>query len=286
MQIGKETNAYALRALALVHQALPVKLTEPQGSQALNQVLNQIGQETDPQLAEALQALSAKLTDAQAMQASTVAAASLAWADTDYDAAEWARALVRLSVQAADRDDVFVKAIAYRAAAGSATDVLLDAIRAGHPDAPAKEAGTEAALAWLAKTFPNVLRPPLCPPPLQPELEMSATGNLTASAMTGAHPRPRAAPRRRLGQPPVARFHRLHEPLRGAVRLGKAFEAVDHGDENVVDAARLAFVDDLEPELGPLGLLDPEPEDLLLAVRSEATPSGRAGSKRSPRARR
>jgi hypothetical protein len=30
---------------------------------------------------------------------------------------------------------------------------LVDAIRAGHPDAPAKEAGSESALAWLAKTF-------------------------------------------------------------------------------------------------------------------------------------
>jgi len=62
---------------------------------------------------------------------------------------------------------MLVAAITYPAAAGPATEVLLDAIRAGRPEAPAKEAGTEAALAWLAKKFPDLLRPPVCPPPLQ-----------------------------------------------------------------------------------------------------------------------
>ena len=53
-----------------------------------------------------------------------------------------------------------------------------------------------------------------------------------------------------------------------ADRLGEALEAVDHGDENVVDAARLEFVDGLEPELGALARLDLEPENLL-AIRVE-----------------
>jgi hypothetical protein len=66
---------------------------------------------------------------------------------------------------------MLVTAIGYPAAAGSVTEVLLDAIRAGHPDAPAKEAGTEVALAWLAKKFPEVLRPPVCPQPLQSGLK-------------------------------------------------------------------------------------------------------------------
>jgi hypothetical protein len=52
--------------------------------------------------------------------------------------------------------------------------VLLDAIRAAHPDAPAKDKGTEAALAWLAEKFPDVLRPPVCPQPLQPDLNSPA----------------------------------------------------------------------------------------------------------------
>ena len=66
---------------------------------------------------------------------------------------------------------MLLTAIAYPAAGGSATEFLLEAIRAGHPDAPAKEAGTEAALAWLATKFPDVLRPPVCPEPLEPGLK-------------------------------------------------------------------------------------------------------------------
>ena len=174
-QFDQTTNPYAFRALAQAFQALAAKLTEAQASQALDPVLKQIGQATDPgalqALAQALQALSAKLTEAQAAQASRAAAASLAWAADDGEAAEWARALATLSRPAANRDGMLVNAIAYPAAAGSATEVFLDAIRAGHPDAPAKEKGTEAALKWLAQKFPDALRPPLCPKPLQSGLK-------------------------------------------------------------------------------------------------------------------
>jgi hypothetical protein len=65
---------------------------------------------------------------------------------------------------------MLVAAVAYPTAAGPATEVLLDAIRAGHPDAPAKDQGTEAALEWLAKTYPDALHP-VCPQPLQPGLQ-------------------------------------------------------------------------------------------------------------------
>jgi ribonuclease HI len=86
-QISQTTNSYALQALAQALQALPAKLTEAQAQQALNQVLQQISHPTnlfglrtlDPSksynsdalraLAEALQAISAKLTEAQAQQA-------------------------------------------------------------------------------------------------------------------------------------------------------------------------------------------------------------------------
>src|SRR5436305_107494 len=40
-------------------------------------------------------------------------------------------------------------------------------------------------------------------------------------------------------------------------RLGEALEPVDDGDQDVIDAAGLEFVDHLEPELGPFALLDP-----------------------------
>jgi hypothetical protein len=165
-RIGQTGNPETLLALAEALQALPAKLSETQASQALDPVLKRIGQvpnfysvEAQARVlqaqAQVLQALAAKLTDAQAAQASKAAAASLAWAADDEEAAEWARALVALSRPAANRDGMLATTIAYPAAAGSATEVLLDAIRAGHSDASAKEAGSEPALAWLAKTFPG-----------------------------------------------------------------------------------------------------------------------------------
>lgn len=63
----------------------------------------------------------------------------------------------------------------------------------------------------------------------------------------------------------------LHDGLREhrCDGLGKALEPVDYGDQDIVDAAGLELVDDLKPELGAFGLLDPEAEDVLLAVRIE-----------------
>ena len=49
-------------------------------------------------------------------------------------------------------------------------------------------------------------------------------------------------------------------------RVGKALQAVNHGNENVLDAAVAQFVHDPEPELRALRLLDPEAEDILIAV--------------------
>ena len=117
-----------------------------------------------------LQALASKLTEAQAQQALPVATSALAWAASEGEAADWARALVALLPRTADRDGTkkLVAAIVYPATAGPATDVLLEAIRARRPDAPKKEAGTEAGLAWLATKYPEVLRSPVCPPPPQP----------------------------------------------------------------------------------------------------------------------
>lgn len=50
---------------------------------------------------------------------------------------------------------------------------------------------------------------------------------------------------------------------------GKALQPVDHGDEDVLDAAVAEIVHHLEPELRALGLLDPQAENLLLALRGE-----------------
>jgi hypothetical protein len=179
-QIGRTTDSFALLELARTLQALAGKLSETQAGQALDPLLKQIGRTTDPLalrvLAQALQALPGKLSEAQAVQASKAAASSLAWAATEYEAVEWAQALVVLSHRAADQDGKLAAAIAYPTAAGPATEVLLDAIRAGHPEAPAKEKGTEAALKWLADTYPSVLGPPVCPQPLQPDLKCPGQG--------------------------------------------------------------------------------------------------------------
>ena len=53
-QIGQTTDPDALQALAQALQALPAKLTDAQASQALDPVLKQIGQTTD---SDALQTL-------------------------------------------------------------------------------------------------------------------------------------------------------------------------------------------------------------------------------------
>jgi hypothetical protein len=53
----------------------------------------------------------------------------------------------------------------------------------------------------------------------------------------------------------------LHPRLweRGLDRFGEAFEAVDAGDQDVLDAALLEIGQDLQPELRALGLLKPHP---------------------------
>ena len=56
-------------------------------------------------------------------------------------------------------------------------------------------------------------------------------------------------------------------------RLGEALQAVDHGDQDVAAAAGLELVQHLEPELGAFGLLDPQPQHVL--VPSAWMPSAR-----------
>ena len=56
-------------------------------------------------------------------------------------------------------------------------------------------------------------------------------------------------------------------------RLAHAFQAIGDRDEDVLAAARLQVAEDLHPELGAFGLLDPQPEDV-------AWPSGSTASAR------
>jgi hypothetical protein len=163
--------------LAQALQAVAAKLTEAQAQQALAPLLEQIGKTSNPYalqaLAQALRVVAAKLTEAQAQQALTVAMSSLAWAATEDEAADWARAVVALLPTAADQADQaetqkLVSAITYPPAAGPATEILLDALRARRSDAPAKVTGTAASMAWIVGMYPNEVRRPICPRPPQP----------------------------------------------------------------------------------------------------------------------
>src|SRR3954453_3833064 len=49
--------------------------------------------------------------------------------------------------------------------------------------------------------------------------------------------------------------------------LGEALQAIDHGDQHIFHAAVLELAHDPQPELGSFGLLDPQAQDLLGAVR-------------------
>ncbi len=64
----------------------------------------------------------------------------------------------------------------------------------------------------------------------------------------------------------------LHPGLRedGLDRLGEAGQPVDAADHDVGDAACLEVGQDLQPELGALATLKPDPQDLALAVCVDA----------------
>ena len=56
----------------------------------------------------------------------------------------------------------------------------------------------------------------------------------------------------------------------GGDGVGEALQAIDHGDQDVLNTAVLQLVHDPQPELRPFRLLDPEAEDLLAAVGTDA----------------
>ena len=53
-------------------------------------------------------------------------------------------------------------------------------------------------------------------------------------------------------------------------RLGEALQPVDAADQDVPDAALLQIGEDLHPELRALGLLEPHPEHVAVAVERDA----------------
>ena len=55
----------------------------------------------------------------------------------------------------------------------------------------------------------------------------------------------------------------------GGNRLGETLQAVDDGDQDVTEVAVLQLVHDAQPELGALGLLDPDTEDLFRPISKD-----------------
>ena len=53
------------------------------------------------------------------------------------------------------------------------------------------------------------------------------------------------------------------------IALGKPFSPVDHRDQHILGTAGLELVHHPQPELRPLGLLDPQPQHLLVAVAGD-----------------
>jgi hypothetical protein len=172
--IGQTDGPFQVAGLARALKVLPVRLTEEQIQQVLDSMLKLIGKHTDPRLREALavalRVWAPNLTEMQVRQALPSAWSSIAWAATQDEASAWARAVVALLDQPADQDATkeLAAAIAYPMAAGPATEVLLEAIRARRSDMPNKDAGTQAALKWLSEEYLEALRRPVCPPPPQP----------------------------------------------------------------------------------------------------------------------
>jgi hypothetical protein len=100
--------------------------------------------------------------------------AALAWAPTTAVAVAAAGAAVSLLPrhQVEPAVQTIVELLKYPMAAGDATIVLLEGLKAIAPEAPGKEAGLDANLDWIARVYPliDLEAPPACPAPRWPGL--------------------------------------------------------------------------------------------------------------------
>jgi len=55
----------------------------------------------------------------------------------------------------------------------------------------------------------------------------------------------------------------------GGDGVGEALEPVNDGEDDVLDAAIFELIHDAQPELGSLGLLDPQAQNMLMALAVE-----------------
>ena len=108
-------------------------------------------------------------------------------------------------------------------------------------------------------------------------LRKGVEGGLASSGIGRAIDRPQRL-RQALAILPGGKIHRMADQMddaglndglweNGINSLGKALQAVDHGDEDVLGASGLQLVYDAQPEFGALGLFDPNAKNLLGAVR-------------------
>jgi hypothetical protein len=179
-----QTTPDPSRFAALAHTVQALGPTLEQARAALVSIL--AGLQTTPEdrsrgwlppalssLAHAVQALAARAGSEERGALLDLIRATLACMGSADTSRVLAVAVASLMGQTPDRDfaTAIVDVLKYPTAAGEATDVLLDALHTRFSDAPGKEAGYEANLAWIQQTFPaiDVTSPPLRPPP--PELQ-------------------------------------------------------------------------------------------------------------------
>jgi hypothetical protein len=172
-----------LYAYAPALQTLAARLSAGQAPEALRRVIAGMRAEGGDQrptggsmalilerlgvLAGAVQSLAPKLSDGDREKALDETRAALAWAPTTAVSVSAAAAAVSLLPrnQVERSVQTIVELLKYPMAAGDATAVLLDGLKAIAPEAPGNEAGLEANLNWIARTFPGIdlEAPPACP---------------------------------------------------------------------------------------------------------------------------
>ena len=126
---------------------------------------------TDPYqlqaLAQAVQTLGPKLKAEQSETATKMAWTVLADAHDPRVAGAFARAIAaNLPAEPAKPYvTAIVELLKWPTTAGPATEALLEVLHERVPDAPGKEAGLDATVAWVAATYPDIDldSPPTCP---------------------------------------------------------------------------------------------------------------------------
>ena len=112
-------------------------------------------------LAEALQTLTAKLSDSQAPGLLPAVRGLLANASGDKAAEAWAGVVAELLAHEPNDDllSVIVEVLKYPTAAGKPTDVLMAVLQKRFPDVPELKGGLDTAVSWLEKQLgPDVVQ--------------------------------------------------------------------------------------------------------------------------------